>query len=79
VQPLTHTAGVALDALPLPAFQADEVEQRLDSRLLCTRRYGVELGEVAQVVESGEAFVEAALAAEAETLDPQQGPPGEGE
>ena len=58
VEPLAHAARVALDALLLAAREADELEQLGDPRLLLARRDGVELGEVAQVVEAGEPLVE---------------------
>ena len=64
VQPLPHPAAVALDPLLLAALQADEVEQLVDAGPLAAGLDGVELGEVAQVVETREPLVEAALAPE---------------
>ena len=51
VQPLPHAARVALDPLLLAALQADELEQLVDPGPLAARVDGVELGEIAQVVE----------------------------
>jgi hypothetical protein len=64
VQPLAHAARVALDALLLAALQADELEQLVDAGALRARLDGVELGEVAQVVQRRQPLVEAAVAAE---------------
>ena len=64
VQPLPHAAGEALDALLLAAGEADHLEQVADPLPLLARGDAVQLGEVAQVVERVEPFVEAAVAAE---------------
>jgi hypothetical protein len=64
VQPLPHPPRVALDALLLPAGQPRELQQLADARLLLAGRHAVQLGEVAQVVQPGEPFVEPAVAAE---------------
>src|SRR5256885_5285756 len=69
VQALAHTARVALAPLLLASGQPDELEQLGDPRALLLRRHRVELGEVAEVVETGEALVEPALAAE-DVADP---------
>ena len=64
VQPLAHAAGVALDALLLAALQPDELEHLVDAQPLRLARHAVELGEVAEVVEGRQPFVEPAVAAE---------------
>ena len=64
MQPLAHAARVRLDALALPAVEADELGQLADPRALVAGRDAVDVGEEAQVVEAGEPVVEAALAAE---------------
>src|SRR5205085_10741438 len=69
VQPLPHAARVALDALLLATGEPDEVEQLGDPPLLLAGGHAVELGEVAQVVETGQPLVDTSIAAE-DVADP---------
>src|SRR5581483_4590295 len=64
VEPLPHPARVALDPLLLAARQPDELEHLVDPPPLRLPGDAVQLGEVAQVVESREPLVQAAVAAE---------------
>jgi hypothetical protein len=64
VESLAHPAGVALDALLLPALEPHELEKLGDPGALDVRVDAVELGEIAQVVERGQPLVQAAIAAE---------------
>lgn len=64
VEALPHAARVALDALLLPAQEADQVEEFGDAALLLAGGDAVQLGEVAEVVECGEPVVQAPVAAE---------------
>src|SRR5438093_506119 len=66
MQRLLHAARVALDALVSSCAEVYESEQLLHPRGDLTWRDGIELSEVAEVVSTGEAVVEPALAAKDE-------------
>jgi len=69
VEPLAHSARVALDALLLAALQPDQLEDLVDPRPLRLAGDAVELCEVAEIVARREPLVEPAVAAE-DVADP---------
>src|SRR5439155_10897249 len=64
VQALSHASVVALDALAFAAQKPDQLEHLVDAHPLGLAAHAVQLGEIAEVVETGEPLVEPALAAE---------------
>ena len=66
MEPLLHSARVALNALIASGAEVDEIQQFLYSGADLARGDRVELGEVAEIVPSRKAVVETALTAEDE-------------